>query len=147
MSEIVDFVKSYWFEFASLFFQFAILLTLISLARYASRALRSIRVSQQQVETLQKLSLSDTITDRAFADTTGEQSFSGRGAEELSPSAGVERMFPTMAPERSYSTAVAERPASEEAFAPAVPQRAETRRPRVAPWRRVIRWLQSPVRS
>lgn len=147
MNEFVDFVNSYWFEFASLFFQFAILVTLVWLARYARRTLKAMRATHEQMETLKRLSLPDTITDRAFPNAAAERSFSSAAVERSMPSASEEQSFSSAISGRPVSRATEERPATAEGFIPAVPELAEVRRPRVAPLRGLIRWLRAPVRS
>src|SRR3989442_13415980 len=58
MSEILDFVQSYWFETGSLFMQFAILATLIWIGR---KALRAIQTAQEDADARRGVSFSAAI--------------------------------------------------------------------------------------
>ncbi|HEV2488898.1 MAG TPA: hypothetical protein VGT03_03750 [Candidatus Acidoferrales bacterium] len=73
MSDILDFLQSYWYELGSLVFQFAILAVVVSFGRRALRILSAPLVassvaSQAQVELLQDLQkLSETHVSRPAA--------------------------------------------------------------------------------
>ncbi len=58
MSEILDFVQSYWFETGSLFMQFAILATLIWIGR---KALRAIQTGQEEADARRSVSFTEAI--------------------------------------------------------------------------------------
>jgi hypothetical protein len=115
MSELSDWVQTNWYELASLVVQSAILAALIW---YGRKTWRTIRASQQQMETLLSLSLAPGTPAAA-------------ATERVEAEEGEHRVLDPLRPLRSAIRWLGAPIGS-----------AETH-----PWRRVMRWLQAPAGS
>jgi len=124
MSEMIDWIQSYWYELGSLALQFAILAVVVSYGRKALRILSvplaaSRAASLAQVELLQDLqNLSETRGSRPAAES------------EAAAYGGVGRMLSPMPAASAGSHAE-----------PAVLARREG----ISPWRALVAWLQTPM--
>jgi hypothetical protein len=124
MSDLIDWIQSYWYELGNLAVQIAMLAVVVSYGRKALRIMAlpltaSRAASQAQVELLEDLEkLSETRISRP-------------PAEPESPAyGGVGRMLSPMPETAAASHAEA-----------AVPARSED----ISPWRALVRWLQAPM--
>jgi hypothetical protein len=124
MSDMFDWIQSYWFEWGSLAIQFAILAVVVAYGRKALRLLSaplaaSRAASQAQVELLQDL---ENLSEMHGSRPTAEPRASVYG--------GVGRMLSPMP----------EAPAGSEAE-PVVTARREG----ISPWHALVAWLQTPM--
>jgi hypothetical protein len=124
MSDMFDWIQSYWYELGSLAVQFAILAVAVSYGRKALRLLSvpltsSRAASRAQVELLEDL---ETLTGTPVSRSAPEPRATAYG--------GVGRMLSPMpeAPAGSEAEHVAAR-----------------RRESVSPWRALVVWLQTPM--
>jgi hypothetical protein len=134
MNEFTVWLQGNWYELGNLFAEFVFLCVGIWFAR---KILRTLRASQEQVGALLKLS----VTTGALPEP-----------ERQAPSTAAERSFATGSP---YWLTPSETPAAEQP----TPILSDGGRGIVAwlnepmktgdaaPWRRVVRWLQSPTGS
>jgi hypothetical protein len=124
MSDMFDWIQSYWYELGSLAIQFAILAVAVSYGRKALRLLSaplaaSRAASQAQVELLQDLeNLAETREPRPAAEP------------RATVYGGVGRML----------SAMPEAPAGSEAE-----RVAAARRERISPFDALVAWLQTPM--
>lgn len=144
MSDILDFLQSYWYELGSLVFQFAILAVVVSFGRRALRILSAPLVassvaSQAQVELLQDLQeLSKTHVTRPAAQP--EPYVSRPAAQPEAPTyGGVGHMLSMPATPARSQAAVAESHAE--------PATASVSRRREGPslWQAAVTWLRTPM--
>jgi hypothetical protein len=144
MSEFTAWMQSNWYALGNLLSQFVFLAAGIWFAR---KILRTMRASQEQVGALLKLSVTGAATERQ------------------SPSPAAERQPPSAVAERSFGSASPYWLALEEAPPASLPKLPEISPSRlavarhslidwlktpmssgsVAPWRKAIKWLQSPA--
>ena len=130
-------IQSNWYELGNLVSQFAFLAAGIWFAR---KILRTMRASQEQFEALLKLSMTSSVTERPSSSVIAERTLSGASPYWLTPAEPTPPVLsePTeMGPTRWE---MARR--SVLAWLQAPMSSAE-----VAPWRRVIKWLQEPARG
>ncbi|MGA8223512.1 MAG: hypothetical protein WB780_17825 [Candidatus Acidiferrales bacterium] len=124
MSDIFDWIQSYWFEWGSLAIQLAILAVVISYGRKALRLLSaplaaSRAASQAQVELLEDL---ETLSGTPISSPAGEPRATAYG--------GVGRFLSPMP----------------EGAAASQPEPAESvRREGGSPWGALVAWLQTPM--
>ncbi|SRR6266446_3592653 len=130
-------IQSNWYALGNLLAQFAFLAAGIWFAR---KILRTMRASQEQFGALLKLSMSGPVAERPSTSVIAERTLSGASPYWLTPS----EIPPVSAPEPQAKGpshwAVAQHNLIVWLQAPLSTSE-------VAPWRRVIRWLQAPVRS
>jgi len=127
MSEIIAWMQSNWYELGGLFVQCTFLLAGVWFAR---KILKTMRASQEQVGALLRLSVTDTSPERP---RSSESPYWLTPSE--TPAAGL--------PETAESGPAAVTPAGR-----SIAQWLQTPMGgsgKVAPWRRVIRWLQAPA--
>jgi len=135
MNEFTVWIQSNWYEMGTLLSEFVFLAAGIWFAR---KILKTLRASQEQVGALLKLSVTGAITDRQPANGSAERSFATASPYWLTP---------TEVP-----------PANQQSLAESGPSRWASARHGVigwlqtpmksggvAPWRKAIRWLQSPA--
>jgi hypothetical protein len=130
-------IQSNWYALGNLLAQFAFLATGIWFAR---KILRTMRASQEQFGALLKLSMTGPATERPSSSVIVERTLSGASPYWLTP----QEIPPLGAPEPQP-----DRP-SRWAFAGhklVVWLQTPMNSAEVAPWRRVVRWLQAPARS
>ena len=146
MNEFTIWVQDNWYSMGSLLSQFVFLAVGIWFAR---KILRTMRASQEQVGALLKLSVTGAATERQFP---------GAVAERQSPGAVPERSFGSASP--YWLTPAEATPAGQPNLPESGPSRqagaphglmvwlnTPMRRSNVAPWRKAIKWLQSPAGS
>jgi hypothetical protein len=136
MNEITAWMQSNWYEFGTLVAEFAFVAAAIWFAR---KILRTLRASQEQVGALLKLSVTGAVTDRQSQNAPADRPLAS-SPYWLTPS----------------ETAFAGSPEHAESGPPPV---ATTKNGLIvwlqtpmssggaAPWRKAIRWLQSPAGS
>jgi hypothetical protein len=137
MSEFTAWMQSNWYALGNLLSQFVFLAAGIWFAR---KILRTMRASQEQVGALLKLSVTGAVAERHSSSAVAERSFANASPYWLTPAevrpAGLPK-FPESAPSR---WAVAR-------HSLVVWLKTPMSSGSVAPWRRAIRWLQSPAGS
>ncbi len=137
MSEITAWMQSNWYELGNLFAEFVFLAVGIWFAR---KVLRTLRASQEQVGTLIKLTVAGAVPERQSANTAAERSFATGSPYWLTPSDAppVDQPAPIdNGPSRMSSAghglvAWLNTPMNSSG---------------TAPWRKAIKWLQSPAGS
>jgi hypothetical protein len=130
-------IQSNWYALGNLLAQYAFLAAGIWFAR---KILRTMRASQEQFGALLKLSITGTVTERPSSSVIAERTLGGASPYWLTPP----EIPPVSAPEPQL-----DRP-SRWAFAGhklVVWLQTPMNAGEVAPWRRVVRWLQAPARS
>ena len=134
MNEFTAWIESNWYELGTLLSEVVFLAAGIWFAR---KILRTLRASQEQVGALLKLSVTGAVAERQSSSAVAERPFASASPYWLTPSeippAGSQEP-PESRPARSalgHSLVVwLNTPMSSGG---------------VAPWRRAIRWLQSPA--
>ncbi len=134
MNEFTAWIQSNWYELGTLLSEVVFLAAGIWFAR---KILRTLRASQEQVGALLKLSVTGAVAERQSSSAVAERPFASASPYWLTPSeippAGSQEP-PESRPARSalgHSLVVwLNTPMSSGG---------------VAPWRRAIRWLQSPA--
>jgi len=130
-------IQSNWYALGNLLAQFAFLAAGIW---FGHKILRAMRASQEQVGALLKLSVTGLTTERASSSVIAERTLSGGSPYWLTPS----EIPPVSAVEPQVNGP------SRWVFARhklVVWLQTPMSSGEVAPWRRVVRWLQAPVRS
>ena len=133
MNEFTAWMQSNWYELGNLFTDFVFLAVGIWFAR---KILRSIRASQEQVGALIKLTVAGTVPERQSASTAAERSFATGSPYWLTPSE-----VPANQPELSESRL------SNAGHGIVAWLNTPMKSGSAAPWRKAIRWLQSPAGS
>jgi hypothetical protein len=137
MNEFTAWMQSNWYELGNLFTDFIFLAVGIWFAR---KILRSIRASQEQVGALIKLTVAGTVPERQSASTAAERSFATGSPYWLTPSetpsAGQSM------PIEDGATRLSNAGRGIVAWLN-TPMKSGS----AAPWRKAIRWLQSPAGS
>ena len=137
MNEFTTWMQSNWYALANLLSQFVFLAAGIWFAR---KILRTMRASQEQVGALLKLSVAGATSERHSSSAVAERSFASASPYWLTP-AEVTSAGQPKPPESGPSRwAVAEHSLMVWLQTPMSNGEA-------APWRRAIRWLQSPAGS
>jgi hypothetical protein len=137
MSEFTTWVQSNWYELGNLFAEFVFLGVGIWFAR---KILRALRASQEQVGTLIKLSVAGAVPERQLASTVAERSFATGSPYWLTPSEAPAADQP-MPIEDSSSRL------SNVGHGIVAWLNTPMKTGSAAPWRRAIKWLQSPAGS
>ena len=133
MSEFTTWMQSNWFALGSLLLQVAFLAAVV---RFAGEILRTMRASQEQVGALIKLTVAGTVPERQSASTAAERSFATGSPYWLTPSE-----VPANQPELSESRL------SNAGHGIVAWLNTPMKSGSAAPWRKAIRWLQSPAGS
>jgi hypothetical protein len=137
MNEFTAWMQNNWYALGNLLSQFAFLAAGIWFGR---KILRTMRASQEQIGALLKMSVTGAVADRHWPSPAAERPFAAASPYWLTPG----EVFPAGLPK----------------FPETGPSRWAVARHRViawlktpmsggsvAPWRRAIRWLQSPAGS
>jgi len=130
-------IQSNWYALGNLVAQFAFLAAGIWFAR---KILRTMRASQEQVGALLKLSVTGSATERPSSSIIAERTLAGASPYWLTPPDSTPAILSEPAETGPTRWEAARR--SMLAWLQAPMSSGE-----VAPWRRVIRWLQAPARS
>jgi hypothetical protein len=131
MNEFTAWVQGNWYELGNLFAEFVFLCVGIWFAR---KILRTLRASQEQVGALLKMSVTGAIPERQPGNAAAERSFATGSPYWLTPSE---------TPPADPSTPVL----SDGGHGIVAWLNAPMKTGNAAPWRRVIKWLQSPAGS
>jgi hypothetical protein len=130
-------IQSNWYELGNLLSQIAFFAAGIWFAR---KILRTMRASQEQVGALLKLSVTGSLTERPTSSVIAERTLSGASPYWLTPPENP----PVSAPELQINIPSRLAVARHSVL---VWLRAPMSTSEVAPWRKVVRWLQSPAGS
>lgn len=135
MNEFTTWVQGNWYELGNLLAEFVFLCVGIWFAR---KILRTLRASQEQVGALLKLSVTGAVPDRQSANTAAERSFAAGSPYWLTPSE---------APSADQSQPIEDAASRLSNAGHGIVAWLNTpmKTGSAAPWRRVIRWLQSPA--
>jgi hypothetical protein len=136
MNDLNALDQNYWFASASLFVQLAFL---IAGVWFALNILRTLRVFQEQIGALLKLSITGVAADRNLPNANASRPLAEQSRYWLSPES--EPVAPLQPAERGPSRITVAR--REMLFWLQSPM--TTTQP--APWRRIVTWLQSPAGS
>jgi len=137
MNEFTAWMQSNWYALGNLLSQFAFLVAGVWFAR---QILKTMRASQEQVGALLRLSVTGAITDRHSSIAATERSFASASPYWLTPPE-IPPASPLELPETGPSRwAVARHSLLVWLQTPMSSGEA-------APWRKALRWLQSPARS
>jgi hypothetical protein len=139
MNDFTAWIQSNWYALGNLLSQFAFLGAGVWFAR---KILKTMRASQEQVGALLKLSVTGAITDRPSSSAAATGSFASASPywltpTELPPAPVAPAEPPEIGPSR---WAVARH--SMMVWLQTPMSSGDT-----APWRKALRWLQSPARS
>jgi hypothetical protein len=137
MNEFTAWMQSNWYALGNLLSQFAFLGAGVWFAR---KILKTMRVSQEQVGALLKLSVTGTIAERHSSTASAERSFASASPYWLTP-AEMPPVAPPEQPETGPSRWVV---ASQSVVLWLQTPMASGD---AAPWRKALRWLQSPAGS
>jgi hypothetical protein len=132
MNEIATWMQGNWYALGNLLAQFAFLVAGVWFAR---RILKTLRASQEQFGALLKLSMTDGLKPNAMPQRPTPYVMAEWPTEAQTPAP----VLSEPAPRRNY-LAIACRATVRWLKTP-------MRRRPDAPWRRILHWLQSPVRS
>jgi len=130
-------IQSNWYALGNLLAQFAFLAAGIWFAR---KILRTMRASQEQVGALLKLSVTGSVAERPSSSVIAERTLSGASPYWLAPP----EIPPVSVPEPRVDGPGRWTVARHKLV---VWLQTPMSTGEVAPWRRVVRWLQAPVRS
>jgi len=137
MSEITVWMQSNWYELGNLFAEFVFLAVGIWFAR---KVLRTLRASQEQVGTLIKLTVAGAVPERQSANTAAERSFATGSPYWLTPSDAPPADQP--APFENGPSRL-----SSAGHGLVTWLNTPMKSSGSAPWRKAIKWLQSPAGS
>lgn len=137
MNEFTTWMQSNWYELGNLFAEFIFLAVGIWFAR---KILRSIRASQEQVGALLKLTVAGAVPERQSTNTAAERSFATGSPYWLTPSD---------APPADQPTPVENGPSRLSRAGHGLVEWLNTpmKSGGSAPWRKAVKWLQSPAGS
>ena len=137
MNDLNALDQNYWFASASLFVQLAFL---IAGVWFALNLLRTLRIFQEQIGALLRLSITGVAADRSLPNANASRSLAEQSAYWLAPTE-PEPLAPLQPAERGPGrSTVARRKMLLWLQSPMI-----TTQP--APWRRIVTWLQSPAGS
>jgi hypothetical protein len=137
MNEFTVWMQSNWYALGNLLSQFAFLAAGMW---FASKILRTMRASQEQVGALLKLSVTGAITERHSSSTIAERSLAGASPYWLTPAEIPPVPLPELDESGPSRWAVARHSLM-------VWLQAPMSSGEVPPWRRALKWLQAPARS
>ncbi len=135
MNEVTVWIQSNWYELGTLVAEFVFLATGIWFAR---KILKTLRASQEQVGALLKLSVTGGTSERPATSAAGERSFASASPYWLTPSEGTPANQP--APIEDGPRYLSNPRHGLVAWLNTPMKGAGP-----APWRKAIRWLQSPA--
>jgi hypothetical protein len=134
MNEFTTWVQSNWYELGNLLAEFVFLGVGIWFAR---KILRTLRASQEQVGALLKLSVTGAVPERQAATTAAERSFATGSPYWLTPSEVPSASQPVLSESRL----------SNAGHGIVAWLNTPMKSGSAAPWRKAIKWLQSPAGS
>ena len=137
MGEFTAWMQSNWYALGNLLFQFAFLAASVWFAR---EILRTMRVSQEQVGALLKLSITGATTERHSPIVVGERALAGASPYWLTPTE-IPPVGPLELPENDPGRWAVAR------HSLVVWLQTPMSSGDATPWRRAIRWLQAPAGS
>jgi len=137
MNEFTAWIQSNWYELGNLFAEFVFLAVGIWFAR---KILRTLRASQEQVGTLIKLTVAGAVPERQSANAAAERSFATGSPYWLTPSDAPPADQP--APIENSPSRLSSAGHGLVAWLN-TPMKSDDS----APWRKAIKWLQSPAGS
>jgi hypothetical protein len=144
MNDFTAWMQSNWYALGNLFSQFAFLAAGVWFAR---QILKALRASQEQVGALLKLSVTGVIPDRHSSSAAPERSFLSTSPYWLTPTE-LPPVAPLDLPEPGPSRwAVARHNLAAARHSLMVWLRTPMSSGNATPWRKALRWLQSPARS
>ncbi len=135
MNEFTAWMQSNWYELGNLLIQFTLVAAGIWFAR---KILRTLRASQEQAGALLKLSLTGAISERQSPSAVNGGSFANASPYWLTPGE-----TPPVDPAQPSESRLNQRASAGHGLIAWL--QAPMSHGGVAPWRRAIRWLQSPV--
>ena len=137
MNEITAWMQSNWYELGNLLAEFVFLAVGIWFAR---KVLRTLRASQEQVGTLIKLTVTGAVPERQSTNTAAERSFATGSPHWHTPSD---------APPADQPTPIENGPSRLSSAGRGLVAWLNTpmKSGGAAPWRKAIKWLQSPAGS
>jgi hypothetical protein len=142
MNDFTAWMQSNWYALGNLLSQFAFLAAGVWFAR---KILKTMRASQEQVGALLKLSVTGTIGERH--QSSAERSFANASPYWLTPSE-IPPAPPLELPETGPSRwAVARHSVELAGHSLKVWLQTPMSTGPAAPWRKAVRWLQSPART
>jgi hypothetical protein len=128
-------IQSNWYELGNLLSQVAFLAAGIWFVR---NLLRTIRASQEQIGALLKLSITGSVAERHSSSVIAERTLSGASPYWLTPAEPTPPVLSESAEIGPTRWEVARRRVLVWLQAPMSSDE-------IVPWRKVVRWLQSPV--
>jgi hypothetical protein len=137
MSEFTTWMQSNWYALGNLLLQIAFLAAGV---RFAREILGTMRASQEQVGELLKLSVTGALSERHSSSALGERSFANASPYWLTPTE-IPPVGPLELPESGPSRWAVAR------HSVVVWLQAPMSGGEAAPWRKAIKWLQSPAGS
>jgi hypothetical protein len=144
MNEFTAWMQSNWYALGNLLSQFAFLAAGVWFAR---QILKTMRASQEQVGALLKLSVTGAITDRHSSSATATGSFASASPYWLTPTE-IPPVTPLELPETGPSRwAIARHSLELAGHSLMMWLQTPMSSGAAAPWRKALRWLQSPARS
>jgi hypothetical protein len=144
MNEFTAWMQSNWYALGNLLSQFAFLCAGVWFAR---QILKTMRASQEQVGALLKLSVTGAITERHSSSAAATGSFASASPYWLTPTE-IPPVAPLELPEAGPSRwAVARHSLAAAHHSLMVWLQTPMSSGNAAPWRKALRWLQSPARS
>lgn len=112
MNDITNWMQNNWYEFGSLFAQFAFLIAAVWIGR---KILKSMRATQQQFGALLRLSITEGLEDRSKLSETAHETLTVRSSVVASPMFSPVAERPAAPTNGSTSYAAFERPHRPEA--------------------------------
>ena len=144
MNDFTAWMQSNWYALGNLLSQFAFLAAGVWFAR---QILKTMRASQEQVGALLKLSVTGTISERHSSSVAAERSFATVSPYWLTPTE-IPPVTPLELPETGPSRwAIARHSVAAAHQRLMVWLQTPMSTGPTAPWRKALRWLQSPAGS
>jgi len=138
MTEFTTWMQSNWYALGNLLCQFVFLAAGIWFAR---KILTTMRASQEQVGALLKLSVTGALAERQSPSAIAERSFASASPFWLTPSEAPSAGSP------EHAESSSSHPVATVKHGLIVWLQTPMSSGSVAPWRKAIRWLQSPAGS
>ena len=145
MNDFTAWMQNNWYTLGNLLSQFAFLAAGVWFAR---KILKTMRASQEQVGALLKLSVTGAITDRHSSSAVADRPFASASPYWLTPTE-IPPVAPLELPETGPSRWAIARHSVAAAHHSLMAwlQTPMSSGGDAAPWRKALRWLQSPARS
>jgi hypothetical protein len=143
MNEFTAWIQSNWYELGNLFAEFVFLSVGIWFAR---KILRTLRASQEQVGALLKLTVTGAVPERPSTNTAAERSFATGSPYWLTPS-DAPPADQSMRAEQSMPSDSGPGRLSTAGHGIVAWLNTPMKSSGTAPWRKAIKWLQSPAGS